>query len=149
MADVAQSIYNRLNAGGYGRSIKSIITAAGQYEPTFKNPGDWNAIKDKATAIKAYQNAKRVSLAAATAAIETSEKALTNPVYKNAAKIFIGSRTEFLASRPNSPEAVGIVERNPSNLNNSFFWNYNGKTQFYSKRRLAAFPPPPNLTELV
>ena len=149
MADVAQSIYNRLNAGGYGRSIKSIITAAGQYEPTFKNPGDWNAIKDKATAIKAYQNAKRVSLAAATAAIETSEKALTNPVYKNAAKIFIGSRTEFLASRPNSLEAVGIVERNPSNLNNSFFWNYNGKTQFYSKRRLAAFPPPPNLTELV
>jgi hypothetical protein len=149
MADVAQSIYNRLNAGGYGRSIKDIIIAAGQYEPTFKNPGDWRAIKDKDTAIRAYQNAKRVSLAAATAAIETSEKALKDPIYTNSAKLFIGSRTEFLAARPNSPDAVGIVERNPAAQNNAFFWNYNGKTQFYSKRKLSAFPPPSNLFPLV
>jgi hypothetical protein len=149
MADVAQSIYNRLNAGGYGRSIKDIIIAAGQYEPTFKNPGDWRAIKDKDTAIRAYQNAKRVSLAAATAAIETSEKALKDPIYTNTAKLFIGSRTEFLAARPNSPDAVGIVERNPAAQNNAFFWNYNGKTQFYSKRKLSAFPPPSNLFPLV
>jgi hypothetical protein len=149
MADVAQSIYNRLNAGGYGKSIKSIVVAAGQYEPTFRNPGDWKAIKDKNTAIKAYQNSKGVSLAVATSAIETSEKALKNPTYKASAKTFIGSRTEFLASRPNSSSAVGIVERNPINLNNAFFWNYNGKIQFYNKKILVAQNPPSNIPNLV
>jgi hypothetical protein len=149
MADVAQSIYNRLNAGGYGKSIKSIVVAAGQYEPTFRNPGDWKAIKDKNTAIKAYQNSKGVSLAVATSAIETSEKALKNPTYKSSAKTFIGSRTEFLASRPNSSSAVGIVERNPINLNNAFFWNYNGKIQFYNKKILVAQNPPSNIPNLV
>jgi hypothetical protein len=148
MADVAQSIYNRLSAGAYGKSIKSIIVARNQYEPTFKNLEDWYAIKDKDTAIRAYQNAKRVSLREATAAIEISEKAINNPTYKAAAKSFIGSRTEFLASTPESKNAVGIVERKPSNLNNSFYWNYNGKTQFYNKKNFIAQNPPSNLPML-
>jgi hypothetical protein len=61
-ADVAQSIYNRLASGAYtGKTIKDLITAGGQYEPTWQYPKgsanvknkpnqEWYAIKDAASA---------------------------------------------------------------------------------------------------
>jgi hypothetical protein len=101
MADVAQSIYNRLAAKTYGKSIKSIIVSRGQYEPTFKNLNDWRAIKDEQTAIKAYQNSKRVSLLTATQAINTSKDALKSSKLQQEAKIFVGSRTEFYGGYEN------------------------------------------------
>ena len=149
MADVAQSIYNRLAAKTYGKSIKSIIVSRGQYEPTFKNLNDWRAIKDEQTAIKAYQNSKRVSLLTATQAINTSKGALTNPLYAQEAKTLVGSRTEFLANFPQSNEAVGIIERSPSSKNNVFFWRYDGKNIFYDKNKLIAQNPPSNIFQLV
>jgi hypothetical protein len=155
-ADVAQSIYNRLNVGTYGKSIKEIIVSPGQYEPVFKNKNDWAKIKDRNTAIVAYQNSRKVSLANATLAIDTSYKAITNPILKNNAKQFVGSRTEFLANRPKSKEAVGPVERpkilnskgKPVDTSNVFFWNYSGKDKLYNENRLAALPPPSNLPQL-
>jgi hypothetical protein len=149
MADVAQSIYNRLAAKTYGKSIKSIIVSRGQYEPTFKNLNDWRAIKDEQTAIKAYQNSKRVSLLTATQAINTSKGALTNPLYAQEAKTLVGSRTEFLANFPQSNEAVGIIERSPSSKNNVFFWRYDGKNIFYNKNVLIAQNSPSNIFQLV
>ncbi len=148
MADVAQSIYNRLNAKTYGKSIKELVIAKGQYEPTFINRKDWKAIKDETTAITAYQNSRKTSLATATQAINTSRTALTSPLYKLNAQTFIGSRTEFLATSPTSKNAVGVVERSPSNKNNAFFWNYSGKDIYYSKNKLAATSPPSSVPQL-
>jgi hypothetical protein len=148
MADVAQSIYNRLSAKVYGKSIKNIVVAPGQYEPTFKNLNDWYAIKNKETAITAYKNSKKVSLSTATQAINSSENALTSLLYKQEAARFIGSRTEFLSTSPKSKEAIGVVEREPKNKNNVFFWNYSGKTLFYNKKIFAAQNPPSNIPKL-
>lgn len=148
MADVAQSIYNRLSAKVYGKSIKNIVVAPGQYEPTFKNLNDWYAIKNKETAITAYQNSKNTSLSTATQAINNCVSALTSPSLKQNAKVFIGSRTEFLSTPPSSQNSVGVVEREPKNRNNAFFWNYSGKTLFYNKKILTAQNPPSNLPQL-
>lgn len=148
MADVAQSIYNRLSAKVYGKSIKKIVVAPGQYEPTFKNLNDWYAIKNKETAITAYKNSKKVSLSTATQAINSSENALTSVLYKQQSKIFVGSRTEFLSAPPTSKNAVDVVEREPKNKNNAFFWNYSGKILFYDKKILTAQNPPSNIPKL-
>jgi hypothetical protein len=151
MADVAQSIYNRYRVKKYpgSSSLKGIILASGQYEPVFRNIADWKAIDSKDTAIKAYMNSRKTSKTIATKAIETSYNAITNAVYKNAAKAFVGSRTEFLANRPTSSKAVGAIERQPGIKNNVFFWNYAGKDELYSKGILSAQPPPSNLPELL
>lgn len=148
MADVAQSIYNRLSAKVYGKSIKSIVVAPGQYEPTFRNPNDWRAIKDKETAITAYKNSRGISLEVATQTINNCVSALTSPLLKQNAKIFVGSRTEFLSAPPTSKDAVGVVVREPKNKNNAFFWNYSGKTLFYNKKIFTAQNPPSNLPQL-
>ena len=146
MADVAQSIYNRLSARfGYGNSIKQIVTGKNQYEPTFGNPNDWKNIQDYYTAVVAYQNSRKVSFDAATKVINTSFKALTTKTYQDQAKIFVGSRTEFLAQNPTSNEAVGVVVRPPDKRNNNFFWRYDGKNIFYDKGITTAQLPPKNL----
>jgi len=134
MADVAQSIYNRLGAKAYGSSIKKIVIASGQYEPTFNNYSQWAAIQSKQTAIVAYQNSKRVSKAQAEKAINTSYNAIQNLTLMQNAASFVGSRTEFLAEPPNSNAAVGITERNPKSGNNAFYWRYAGKDLFYNAK---------------
>lgn len=145
MADVAQSIYNRLAAGGYGSSLKSIITSPNQYEPTFKNPGDWNAIVDAKTAIVAYKNSRGVKLNAATQVIESAYNAITNEGLRAKAKSHVGSRTEFLAANPTSSEAIGVVVRTPDRKNNNFYWRYRGKDVFYNKGIVDARPTPPGI----
>jgi len=137
IADVAQSVYNRLGAKSYGASIKDIVIASGQYEPTFNNLPQWKAIKDKETAIIAYQGSKRVSRSEAEKAINIAYNAIQNTQLIENARSFVGSRTEFLAGQPNknnSPFPIGMVERSPSNQNNVFFWKYAGKTKFYNER---------------
>jgi hypothetical protein len=89
-ADVAQSIYNRAKTGIYpgGKSIKGIITAANQYQPTFKNLNSWMNINDRSTATKAVGKDYVKSL-------DIAAKSLMNSsLQKNASK-FIGSRTDF------------------------------------------------------
>ncbi len=132
--DVAQSIYNRLATPKkpYGSTIKEIITAKNQYEPTFKNRNDWYNIKDEKTAITAIMNAKFVSKVKAKQMLSDTKSALTNATLVNNSKIFIGSRTEFLAYKPTSNNAIGVVERKPSTVNNSFYWGYAGKALYYA-----------------
>jgi hypothetical protein len=134
MADVAQSIYNRLGAKAYGSSIKKIVIAKGQYEPTFNNAPQWKAIQNKETAIVAYQNSKRVSRAQAEKVINTSYNAIQNQTLMQNAASFVGSRTEFLAAPPSDPKSVGVVERNPKSTNNAFYWRYAGKDKFYNPK---------------
>ena len=128
MADVAQSIYNRLNTPNkpYGKSIKEIIIEPNQYEPTFKNVSDWKRINDKATAILALKNSKKISSRQAEKMINISSNAITNKEYRKNSLLFIGTRTEFLADNPKSSEARGVVQRTPTNRNNAFFWRYAG-----------------------
>jgi hypothetical protein len=151
MADVAQSIYNRFNVfkQGYGKTIKGIITRKGQYEPTFKNRADWLSINSKETAIIAYQNSKNVSRQQAEQVINNAITAQRAPKLREEAKIFIGSRTEFLSSQPKSSEATGMVERSPSNINNVFYWRYEGKTYYYNARTQTFLPASPIPKKLI
>jgi hypothetical protein len=89
-ADVAQSIYNRAKAGFYpgGKSVKGIITAANQYQPTFGNLNAWLNIKDRSTAANAVGKdyIKRLDIA--------SKSLMNSSLQQNASK-FVGSRTDF------------------------------------------------------
>lgn len=128
-ADVAQSIYNRLATPGqsYGKTIKEIVVANKQYQPTFANRADWVAINDSSTAIKAVMYAKNWTMDKAKAELKNTIDALNNTDNQELARSFIQTRTEFLASDPTSIDAVGIVQREPLAQNNSFFWRYAGK----------------------
>lgn len=128
-ADVAQSIYNRLATPGkpYGKTIKSIICANNQYQPTFNNRADWLVINDSNTAITAVKNAKNWSLEQATNAISQTVLAINDETLKQNSRNFVDSRTEFLANTPTSSKAIEPVQRTPFNENNSFFWRYAGK----------------------
>jgi hypothetical protein len=148
MADVAQSIYNRLNANGlYGSTIKRIVLEdkpTRQFAPVGKNVNDWKNIKSEETAIIALKNSKKVSQETAKKWINNAVDALKDPTLRiNAAK-FVGSRTEFLSAPPTDKKtkAVEVIERAPKNQNNAFFWNYAGKNIYYSKKNFLATNPP-------
>jgi murein DD-endopeptidase MepM/ murein hydrolase activator NlpD len=127
-ADVAQSIFNRLSVPSkpYGKSIKEIIVALNQYEPTFNNKSDWKKINDEETAITAIMKAKNWTYTVARSALKQSNTAIQNETLLKNSRDFIGTRTEFLAEKPTSAEAQGVVERTPVNINNAFFWRYAG-----------------------
>jgi hypothetical protein len=143
MADVAQSIYNRLNTPNkpYGKSIKEIVTAKGQYEPTFKNRSEWLLIKDEKSAITAVKNSKGWTSDKAKERLNKTKAAISNTTYQNNAKTFVNTRTEFLASDPTSSKAIDVVSRTPKDINNSFYWQYAGKALIGQ-----AVPNPPNLS---
>lgn len=146
MADVAQSIYNRLAVKvGYGKTINAIVTGKNQYEPTFKNPTDWKNITDFNTAVVAYKNSRNVSETTAIKVITSAHKAITNKSLQTNAQNFIGSRTEFLAYNPKSPSAIGAIVREPDSRNNNFFWRYDGKKALYDKGITSALPAPKSL----
>jgi murein DD-endopeptidase MepM/ murein hydrolase activator NlpD len=128
-ADVAQSIYNRLATPGqaYGKTIKNIICAPNQYQPTFGNRPDWLAINDQNTAITALKNAKNWTTEVAKNKLYETILAINDESLKQNSRNFIESRTEFLAETPSSSEAIGVVQRTPTNQNNAFFWRYAGK----------------------
>ncbi len=133
-ADVAQSIYNRSKVGIYpgGKDIKKIITAPGQYQPTFGNPGAWSAIKDKNSATKAVGDSKLLDM---------SVKSITNPsLQRNAAK-YIGSRTDFQgeSQKPHMKPEKGDITRGK---NHNFFGWF---TENGYKQKLSS-PAPPLVT---
>lgn len=147
MADVAQSIYNRFNLPDklYGKSIADIIVSAGQYEPVTvgkANGAKWNSVNSKELAIQVYMKTKGFDRALAVTAIDAAIKAQKDSAYITNAKQHVGSRTEFLASKPSSSGAKGPVERSPSDRHNTFFWNYAGRTNYYDTKLLAATPKP-------
>ncbi len=114
-ADVAQSIYNRAKMGIHpgGRDIRKIITAPGQYQPTFGNPAAWNSIKDRNSAINAVKDSKLVDMAA---------KSILNPTLQKNAANFVGSRTDFQgeSQKPHMKPDKGDVTR--GKRHNFFGW---------------------------
>ena len=125
-ADVAQTIYNRAAIGTYpgGRSIGNIITASGQFAPTFSNPGSWTAIKDRKSAASAAGNASKVDMAV---------KSITNPTLQKNARNFVGGRTDFMGESQKKNMKPGDITRGPG-------FNFHG--WFYDARLANPAPVP-------
>lgn len=117
-ADVAQALYNRAAIGIYpgGKSIANIITAPGQFEPTFKNPEAWKTIRDRNSAIAAAGNSQLVDMAA---------RSITNPSLQMEAQRFIGGRTDFMGESQKPYMKPGDLTRGKNH--NFFGWFYDAK----------------------
>jgi hypothetical protein len=102
-AHIAQVLYNRLASGLYpGRSISGLVTAKGQFAPTFYNRAEWQSISDYNSAVKALsgmrnQNSGQVILTESEAAdkIKAAASAIKNPQYQQLAASTIQARTDF------------------------------------------------------
>ena len=132
-ADVAQSIYNRAASGAYGggeKSIRKLIIADRQYQPTWdyprKNPAgekanaEWHSIVDAQTAAAAA--GKSVAF------IEQAAKDISNPTLQKRAKEFVQGRTDF--TNYSKSKRRGQIYRDTGGKNNYFGWdwNYSGDT---------------------
>lgn len=159
IADVAQSIYNRVNlqiGDLYGYTISGAILASGQYEPVTR-ARKFNDVKDKESAIDAYWQytgyvaakstppVANISRPEAGDRINKAVEIITDRAYIAEAASFVGSRTEFLADRPTRLNATGEISRNPESQHNVFYWDYSGKTLYFKKSITAASPIPSNL----
>lgn len=138
MADVAQAIYNRYNTPGqpYGKTVKDIILASGQFQPVkdgIAKGAKWKNINSKEDAIKVYMKTKARTREQAEVQIGDAIAAQGSSTLRSNASKHVGSRTEFLAAAPISKRAVGMVERSPEGFNNCFYWRYAGKDAFYNK----------------
>lgn len=125
-ADVAQSIYNRIAVGSYpgGKNIINIITADGQYQPTFKNPGQWRSIRDRASAINAVKILPYVGKNAP-ALIDMGAKSITNPVLQKEAARFVGGRTDFMGESQKDSMKPNDITRGRDH--NYFGWFYDAR----------------------
>lgn len=138
MADVAQAIYNRYNTPGqpYGKTVKDIVLAAGQFQPVkdgLAKGAKWRDINSKEDAIAVYMKTKGRTKEQAEAQVGDAIEAQGSRSLRSKASTHVGSRTEFLAGKPGSKRAVGMVEREPTGFNNCFYWRYAGKTKLYNK----------------
>lgn len=145
MADTAQSIYNRVNTPGqpYGKTVRDVVLSKNQYEPVTigkKKGAKWDTINSRAQAEEVYRITKGFTVDQAKKAIETAVQAQMNTTLGDSAGKWVGSRTEFLASKPTSTKAVGAKER--STKDNAFFWNYAGKSEYYDKGKKTATSKP-------
>lgn len=134
VADVAQSVYNRLADGAYGKSVYDILTRDGQYQVAFVDPTAsrgagtriadiWKSIKDADSAAAAimYYYQKRgqsITKEQAKQKAESAAKALQNPSLRKEAAAFVQGRTDFTASASGSD----VVERPGGG--NAFYWAY-------------------------
>jgi len=152
-SDVAQSIYNRLFAAkNYSvnfnqdqNTIKNIIAAPGQYEPTFKNRGDWLGIKDLQSAATAIMNSpkgikNKWSMKEAIAQLRETEAALKNTAFQSKSQKHVGGRAYFLGTSQHKNMKSGDVLRGEKD---NFFspWYLEG-TQYDKERRNIAAPIP-------
>jgi hypothetical protein len=108
-ADVAQSIYNRLHAADkYGvnflqksTTLKDLINASRQYEPTFDNKKDWQNIGDSlesaAMAVMNSSKGRRYNwtLEDAMSQIKETEKAIKDPVLQKNSQEFVKGLPSF------------------------------------------------------
>jgi hypothetical protein len=128
-SDVAQSIYNRLQAANkYGanflqskNTIRDLIIAPKQYKPTFSNLKDWMNIKDRKTAAIAIMNSPKGkdnnwTMPYALKELSNTEMALKDPKLQANSQNFVGTRTNFYGTSEQKymkPEK-GDVLRNPT-----------------------------------
>lgn len=117
-ADIAQALYNRAAIGTYpgGKSLGAIITAPGQFEPTFHNAGAWTAIRDRKSAVAAAGNAQKVDMAS---------KSITSPSLQREAQRFVGGRTDFMGESQKKHMKPGDITRGPGY--NFHGWFYDAK----------------------
>jgi hypothetical protein len=152
-ADVAQSLYNRLYAANKykvnfnqsGNSLKNLITAENQYEPTFSNRNDWLNINDRNSAAIAIMNSakgKRYNwdLKEAMRQLDATEKSLKNPSLQGQSQKHVGGRAFFLGSSQQENMKPGDVLRGAKS---NFFspWHLEG-TQYDKERRNTAASVP-------
>ena len=157
IADVAQSIYNRVNlqiGGLYGNTISGAILASRQYQPVTIALNSFKNVKDKESAIDAYweytkikekRTEREINREEAAKRIDKAVEIITNQTNIAEAASFVGSRTEFLADRPTSSNATGEISRNPESENNVFYWDYSGRRLYFNRSITAASPIPSNL----
>ena len=157
-ADAAQSIYNRLLAATkYGtnflqksNTIKGLITADQQYQPTFSNAKDWNNINDDLkSAVIAVMNSdkgKRYkwSYQDALNQIKATEKALKNPVLQKNAQKFVKGLPSFRGTSQHDfiRKDLGDVVRNK---NSNFFTSFGMEDTKYFKERGSIPAPIPSM----
>ena len=123
-ADVAQSIYNRLASGAYsGKTIRELIIAEGQYQPTWDYPrkrGDrkpnpeWINITDAESAAKASDMS--------VGAIKSVAANLTNPTLQKNAVEFVQGRTDF--TNYSKKNRRGQILRKSGDNYFGWDWNY-------------------------
>lgn len=93
-ADVAQAIYNRVAFPGWPKSIRGVILAPNQFQPTRQYGGvqEWSAIVDEASA-KAFvqRHGKTPEM------LDRVAQALRDPSKQSSARAFVGARDNFRA----------------------------------------------------
>jgi hypothetical protein len=149
-SDVAQSLYNRMlaaqkyrvNFNQAGGSLKDLIVAPQQYEPTFTNRNDWINIKDRNSAAFAVMNSAkgkkyRWSLNDALKQLSDTELALKNPALQSKSQKHVGGRAYFLGTSQHGNMKSGDVLRDPTS---NFFspWYLEGTSYDRERRNIAA-----------
>jgi hypothetical protein len=157
-ADVAQSIYNRLHAADKYKvnflqkstTLKDLINANEQYEPTFDNQKDWQNIGDNlesaAMAVMNSSKGRRYNwtLEDAMSQIKETEKAIKDPVLQKNSQEFVKGLTSFRGTSEHSAirKDLGDVLRN----NKSNFFTLEDLEKNYpdyaKERALLAAPIP-------
>jgi hypothetical protein len=125
-ADVAQSIYNRLASGAYsGKTIRELITAKGQYQPTWDYPrkrGDRNPNPEWLNITDAESAAKAAKMDVGS--IKSVAASLTNPTLQKNAAEFVQGRTDF--TNYTKRNRKGQVLRKSGDNYFGWDWNYKG-----------------------
>jgi hypothetical protein len=157
-ADVAQSIYNRLHAADKYKvnflqkstTLKDLINANQQYEPTFDNQKDWQNIGDSlesaAMAVMNSSKGRRYNwtLEDAMSQIKQTEKAIKDPALQKNSQEFVKGLTSFRGTSEHSAirKDLGDVLRN----NKSNFFTLEDLEKNYpdyaKERALLAAPIP-------
>lgn len=132
-ADVAQSIYNRLHVSNrYGinflqksNTIRDLIVAPNQYEPTFGNRQDWLNIQDDinsaATAVMNSSKGRRSgwTMEDAMRQIRDTEKALRDESKQKRSQTFVGGLPSFRGVSEHDfmkPDKGDVLRDNRSNF---------------------------------
>ena len=158
-ADVAQSIYNRLYAvNKYGEnflqsknSIKGLIVASKQYEPTFGNMRDWSNITDRKSAAVAIMNSTKGrkynwDMKMAMSQINDTEKAIKSAQLQKNSQNHVQGRTFFLGTsqiKNMKPNLGDVVRDDKSN----FFSHWTTRGSSYEKERGTLAAPIPGMIQ--
>jgi len=147
VADVAQSIYNRVAAGVFpgGKDMRQVILAKRQYQPTRDYPernssgntnSEWYQITDAKSAAKATGFDE--------ATIKGVANNLTNPTLQKNAASWVENRTDFVGKglTPSNPSSTDLRRRNP---NDNMFGTFVGPGSYEYGRTNRSSSSIPNL----
>ena len=154
-ADVAQTLYNRIlaankynvNFNQTNNSLKSLIVADQQYEPTFDNKNDWVNIKDRNTAAIAIMQSKKGkkhkwNMMQALDQLKQTEAAIRNPKLQLNAQKHVQGRAYFLGTSQHDNMKPGDVLRDEKS---NFFSHWYLEDSPYTKERGNIAAPIPEM----